>query len=112
MIQHFFFTINGALKFYIPNAFNLNGDGLNETFGPGGIGMDTTDYSFIIIDRWGNLLFETSDITESWNGYTRGNTEKIPVAVYIWKISLKGDESTDSNARTSADYIGHVTVIR
>ena len=70
--------------------------------------------NFIITNRWGELLFETSNINESWDGsYLKGGrTSKVPIGVYIWKIVIKGDESTDFNARTSVQYIGHVAVVK
>jgi len=106
--------IEGELKFYLPTAFSPNGDGLNDVFGIKGIGIDTLNFNFIITNRWGELLFETNDINESWDGFYSkgGRTSKVPFGVYIWKLVIKGDESTDFNARTSVQHIGHVALVK
>ena len=46
--------------FALPTAFTPNGDGINDCFGAGFMGY-TTEFSMIILDRWGNQLFKTSD---------------------------------------------------
>lgn len=51
---------------YIPNAFTPDGDGLNETFGLEG--ENIKNYRMEIYDRWGELLFVTTDITKQWEG--------------------------------------------
>ncbi len=52
----------------VPNAFTPNGDDINEGFCP--IFNDpalAADYTFMIFDRWGLLIFESSTIHEKWN---------------------------------------------
>ena len=74
---------------YIPNSFTPNGDGLNDTFLPFGTGWDITSYNMQIFDRWGKKLFYSSDYTQGWNGFVRGNSEPAPVGIYIYKVELK-----------------------
>lgn len=52
---------------YLPNTFSPNGDGKNETFGPKWE-CDLIDYKFEIWNRWGELLFTTTDPYEQWDG--------------------------------------------
>jgi gliding motility-associated-like protein len=78
----------------VPNAFtpNLNGspgstfdpkDKSNDIFHPNAKGTDK--YSFSIYSRWGELLFDTKNTTEGWDGYYKG---KLCIQdVYIWKIT-------------------------
>ncbi|MEI7597581.1 MAG: PKD domain-containing protein, partial [Bacteroidota bacterium] len=72
---------------YIPNAFTPNGDFANETFGPQGVGYDENYYKLEIYDRWGELVFSTTDITKHWDGKFQGKTSKQDV--YNWVIDIK-----------------------
>lgn len=53
-------------KLEIPNVFTPNGDGKNDVFIVGGVGMQT--YSATIYDRWGKKVFESTNIQQSWDG--------------------------------------------
>ena len=67
----------------IPNAFTPNGDGLNDDFG---IVSNTffEEFSMQIYNRWGQLIYETTDQTNGWDGTYNGN--KVSKGAYIWKI--------------------------
>jgi gliding motility-associated-like protein len=89
---------------YIPNAFTpFNNDNLNEVFKP------TTDcvhdYNFLIFNRWGQKLFETTDTNEGWNGYYKGGA--CAEGVYIYKIIYTDDTRNDFH-----QFIGIVTLVR
>lgn len=77
------------LSFFVPSAFTPNGDGLNDTFGPVGEGI--AEYQMLIFNRWGNLVFESSDIGKQWDGTYQG--EKAELGVYVYKITAKGPKS-------------------
>ena len=55
---------------WVPNSFTPNNDGINDFFKPVVIGVDY--YELIITDRWGEVVFTTSDVNESWDGYANG----------------------------------------
>ncbi|MGB3076545.1 MAG: choice-of-anchor L domain-containing protein, partial [Chitinophagales bacterium] len=55
----------------MPNAFTPNGDGLNDEMKIIWRGNVTLD-SYKIIDRWGKLVFVTSDLNEGWHGEVKG----------------------------------------
>lgn len=50
----------------IYNVFSPNGDGVNDNFIT--TYKNITDFSCMIFDRWGILMFQTTDITKGWNG--------------------------------------------
>jgi gliding motility-associated-like protein len=65
-------TAMGVLEAYaIPNAFTPNGDGLNDCFGIRKWG-DARNVYFVIYNRWGDLVFETRDMNECWDGNYKG----------------------------------------
>ncbi len=73
--------------FFVPNAFTPNGDGLNETFFNVGYQMDVKSYSMSIFNRWGQKVYENSDIRESWNGTDRSGNA-APQGTYVYAIKV------------------------
>lgn len=58
-------------NYYLPTAFTPNDDGLNDIFKiPGYINVQT--FSLRIFNRWGEILFETTDPTVGWDGKVNG----------------------------------------
>ncbi|HQQ93748.1 MAG TPA: gliding motility-associated C-terminal domain-containing protein [Bacteroidia bacterium] len=69
---------------YVPNAFSPNHDGLNDQFQAKGTGF--SGFSMDIFDRWGALLFHSSDLSQGWDGYYRGDLCKSDA--YTWIIQF------------------------
>lgn len=90
-------------RFWVPNAFTPNGDGLNDVFLPIVYGVE--DYSLDIFDRWGEKIFSTNQIKQGWNGYYKGTLCKDDV--YVWKITFKNVVS-----RKVEEHVGHVTLLK
>ncbi len=74
---------------FIPNTVTPNGDGLNDTFYPVVIGIEKSDFEFLIFDRWGLLIFETTDVGKAWNIRYNGDGAIVQQDVYVWKIRCK-----------------------
>ena len=53
-------------RIFIPNAFSPDGDGLNDVFKAEGQYVDS--FELMIFDRWGKLIFKTTDFAEGWDG--------------------------------------------
>ncbi len=66
---------------YFPTAFTPNGDGANETFRPK-YSQDLKQYHVRIYNRWGELVYESEDVNEGWNGFYKG--VKQPLSVYVY----------------------------
>lgn len=99
-------VVSDFITFYIPNAFSPNGDNANETFGPAANIFVTDNYSFKVYDRWGDKVFETSDLNTTWNGQRFNDGDKLPQGVYVYAI-----EFFDRGGREQA-YRGHITLFR
>jgi len=67
---------------YIPNAFTPNGDGLNDIFKPALAGIKQLEY-FRIFDRRGELLYQTSQSGQGWDGTFHSIQQ--PSAAYIFE---------------------------
>lgn len=95
--------INAEYFFWIPNAFTPNGNNLNDIFKPKVIGVH--DYSFLIFDRWGTKIFETSDSSQGWDGFYKNNL--CSNDVYVYKIAFN-----DNVQNAFHQFIGIVTLVR
>ena len=83
-------VLTGDCDVYIPSAFTPNNDNLNETFGV----VDNSavqNFSFQVYSKWGELIFNSSDITQKWDGKYKG--KDMPNGAYLWMVNytnLKG----------------------
>ena len=76
--------------YFIPNSFTPNGDDINQVFKPEfSTGISFEDYSMVIFNRWGQVVFESNNINHGWNGTYGENGEALLSGMYIWKIVLK-----------------------
>ncbi len=80
--------INPETLIFVPNAFTPNGDGKNEIFFATAVGIK--DFSLKIFNRWGEVMFETNDPSEGWNGMHPGGKEAVQ-GVYTWTVFAKGE---------------------
>ena len=68
---------------WIPNAFTPDADNLNDGWRPEGSQIE--EYRLLIFNRWGELMFETEDFYEAWNGTYRGEPAKSDAYEYrLW----------------------------
>lgn len=105
-------TTNAEVVF--PNAFTPNSNGTtngfyditnnfdNDIFYPFTSGV--INYDLIIYNRWGEVVFETKDIKQGWDGYYKGKL--CEQGVYIWKAYLK------LNNGKEFDKNGNLTLMR
>ncbi|MBN2745787.1 MAG: gliding motility-associated C-terminal domain-containing protein [Bacteroidales bacterium] len=84
---YFTLFVERCNKFFVPSAFTPNGDGLNDKFGVNGVFSNVENFSFLIYDRWGNLVFSTTNPNEWWDGNLGGNA--LIAGVYTFKVTIK-----------------------
>jgi gliding motility-associated-like protein len=63
---------NKDCNMFLPTAFSPNNDGINDKLLPLHTCNIITDYSFEIFNRWGELIFNTNNILEYWDGKYKG----------------------------------------
>ncbi len=105
---------NADSQIALPNAFTPNPTGPtggwwsiddmfnNDVFFPQYKGVE--EFEMQIFNRWGELLFESRDVRQGWDGYYRGRL--CQQDVYVWRVKVRfqdGGELTD---------MGDVTLIR
>lgn len=92
-------------SFFIPNAFTpAVDDKINDTFFGKGVGI--VEYHIWIFDRWGNMVFDATDINHGWDGRVNNGAEVAQQDVFVWKVELKDIFGKKHR------YIGTVTLVR
>lgn len=71
-------------RMYIPNAFTPNG--VNNEFKPVFVFPNEDDYTMLIMNRWGELIFESNEPSKGWDGKVR--SEIAPQGVYPYVIRM------------------------
>jgi gliding motility-associated-like protein len=97
--------ISEEFLIYVPNAFTPDGDGINDIFYPVITGYDLDNFTLMIFNRWGELIFNTELASKGWDGTHKA--QKCKEDVYVWKIKAKEAASGDKRA-----FYGHVTLLR
>lgn len=72
--------IHPNFELYIPDAFTPDGDRINDAFGCKGYGIAT--FTISIVNRWGELVFNSNDIEDEWDGKNATN------GVYAYRIDV------------------------
>lgn len=75
---------------FVPNSFTPDADGTNDVFAPVIVGL-TKDYryTFRVYDRWGDVIFETTDPNEVWTGNVHGGDHYAQADAYVYEITLQ-----------------------
>jgi gliding motility-associated-like protein len=71
---------------YIPNVFSPNGDRRNDRFRMTAVGM-TDIYFFRIYNRYGQLVYHSTNPKEGWDGTIKGQPQ--PTGTYVWVVRGK-----------------------
>jgi gliding motility-associated-like protein len=99
-------TIKDRIVFYVPNTFTPDGDATNNTFQPiFTSGFEPRDINLLIFNRWGEIVYESNNIDEGWDGNYQN--QAVPEGTYIWKIEFTETMSDKRHIET-----GHVNVLR
>ena len=95
-------TVHPDFAVYAPNAFTPNGDGLNDFFQVKGLGIKT--YLLQIYSRWGDLIYESNNLEDQWDG--KYNGEFVETGTYAFTIKYESMLNKDYSLE------GTVTVMR
>ena len=86
----------------VPTAFSPNGDGHNDILFVRGAGIK--DFSFVLYNRWGQKIFETSDLATGWDGrYISDNLDNDVVAYTLVATFIDGSQTQKQ---------GSITIVR
>jgi len=88
--------------FMIANAFSPNGDAANDIFRPNVSFI--TFYSMIVVNRYGEVVFRSSDPSIGWDGMYRNKPQ--PIGSYAWAVKYIDQDLVQQTVK------GNVTLIR
>lgn len=106
-------VIQVVTEIIIPNGFTPDPSGPNGgTYDISSLTNDiffpytsaVSEYHLTIFNRWGEMIFESFDLKQGWDGYYRGKI--CQEGVYVWKIDLKWENGREFNK------VGDVTLLR
>ena len=93
--------------YYVPNTFIPDNDGRNDVWNV--VFSDPTlvkSYSMQVFDRWGEIVFQTTDLTIGWDGKTRIVNSKAQDGTYTWKMQFEWKD------HRTYDAVGHVNLLK
>jgi gliding motility-associated-like protein len=77
--------------FYAPSAFSPNSDGKNDLFRPLLFGR-LKSYRFTVYNRWGQMVYQTTELSKGWNGKVGGVLQQSDVYVWVCTYQFEGSE--------------------
>lgn len=89
---------------YVPNAIMING--YNNTWKPVISLIDYDSYQVRIFNRFSEIIFESNDPNEAWDGGHKKNGKIVQQGLYIYQITFRNAEGEFQEIR------GHVTLVR
>lgn len=96
--------VKPAFALFVPDAYTPNTDGRNDGFQAKGVGI--VKFAMQIYDRWGHLVWETNNFTDSWDGSVKGFENAAKQDVYTWRAQVVDILNKNHSL------VGHVTLIR
>jgi gliding motility-associated-like protein len=94
-------TTLSTREIFVPNAFTPNNDGKNDILKVFGNYISTIDLR--IFNQWGQLIFQTTDPTQGWDGKHKGKLQ--PVGVYAYILKVVRQDGTVVNKKGSINLI-------
>ena len=99
---------NCPCQVFVPNAITPDENGKNDVFKvvPS---CPITDYEIVIVDRWGDVVFQSKDPEDVWNGGENGYYN--PPDIFIYRINYRwGEDLNESLERETIT--GTITILR
>ena len=93
-------TVIRNYDIWVPSAFSPNGDSNNDFFFVRG--NNIKEFNISLYDRWGNKVYESSNLAEGWNGEFQNRVINSGILVYVLNFTL--------NDGISATQKGNITV--
>jgi len=86
---------------FVPNIFSPDGNGHNDALFVRGSGIEYME--FVIFNRWGQKIFETTNQSQGWDGTFKG--QNVEAGVYSYFLNVTFEDNTKGK------YSGSITVV-
>ena len=91
----------------MPNAFSPNGDGINDIYRAKDTHQSIIEFHAYIFNRWGQKLYEWTDIDGGWDGTFHGNP--VGDGVYFVLVKAKGADGVEYNIKRDVNLLRDYT---
>ncbi len=102
--------VDNCPSFELPNTFTPNGDGANDRFTPFKPFRFIDRIQLRIFDRWGGLVYETTDPAINWDGRDQRGKE-LPEGVYYYTGSVF-EQRVEGSVERPEPLEGYIHLIR
>jgi len=92
-------VVENVCDVFIPDAFSPNGDGQNDEFKV--YSRCIVELTLQIFDRWGNQVFNKSDLSAAWDGTYGGSLMNTGSYVYQVQYTLSNGKTTKTKGNFS-----------
>jgi gliding motility-associated-like protein len=104
MVMEIPVTVLGQGNIVLPTAFIPESElESNQVFKPI-VKRNVVEFNMLIFNRWGEIVFETEDVNQGWNG--KVNDVLYPQDVYVYKVIVKYENGMEEQ------FVGSVTLLR
>ena len=93
------------INIYIPNSFSPDNNEHNQTWFIVAEGISVQNFTLMIFNRWGQLIWESNDIRVGWDGTYKN--KNVPDGTYTYKIEYQA-----SNGEQKESITGHLNLLR
>jgi gliding motility-associated-like protein len=97
-------TVNPQHEIYVPNAFSPNNDGINDYWEIFGYKKAWVFVKVEVFDRWGEKVFESTDVDFQWDGTYRGTP--VSIGVYVYSLTVTFIDGYSDHSK------GTITIIK
>ena len=91
----------------MPNAFSPNGDGINDVYKAKENHKSIIEFHAYIFNRWGQKLYDWTDIDGGWDGTFGG--KPVSAGVYFVLVKAKGADGTEYNIKRDVNLLRDYT---
>ncbi len=99
--------VQESFVLFVPNMFTPDMDGLNDAWKITGIDVDETDFIVQVFDRWGEIIYQSTDIHTAWVGDVDNGSHFAANGTYLWRVETKSLATGERK-----EVLGHVTIAR
>ncbi|MBN1158661.1 MAG: gliding motility-associated C-terminal domain-containing protein [Bacteroidales bacterium] len=97
--------VDECVSYELPNVFSPNGDNINDVFVAKNLSKAIEKVDMKIYNRYGQLVYETSDPAINWNGYYRNTSNKVASGVYYYICDVYEPRITGVEVRSIVGFI-------
>ena len=102
-------VVHDLFNLFIPNSFTPNNDGYNDAFFIEGTDIDPARFRMEVYNRWGEMIWFTTDPTDAWYGQVGDNGQHyVQSGTYSYRVEVNSLSEED----VRKEVFGHVNVIR